>query len=558
MSALIQSNEEGAKMSTVTLNDLDNLTSMEALKDGHGHPLKDGRGNQIYRDRAQIKTGQYFNFCLADALQKPWQEKIYGVEFSLTDGVRKVYTDHQKFFQDHAVLAAGQMLYNNMKDKPSRAELEKRIKVDALKEGWKKLGKDKSIAPEYAEICQKLYLEGYRDSVVGIQPYFEDDAPAWAKVYFDYLTSQDVLERWQTRLSGAGSDQIHHMMYQWYVKLLILDPTKDYARRFLSIAYAAFFNVSMTNAKWQVAIKPFVKEILENIRDGHVTFPGYKQGDSKIYKEVVDKLIEVFNSVDTLTNQISAELTQWQEKKGNRGIPFAEAGDDVLEGLRNLYENDSEKQGLFDQIKKTGGQLLKAVFAGAAVGFLIFSIVDSSKGKLDAKAIVSQIGMGGLAIGLLVKGTQQVMSLGVGEWLHNQAKISDGFMAEAAESIASWFEKGSDVVKPTGRLGEALLGIFGKDYTEFLSKRLAPAMAVFGMVMSAWGLAEAIKSGNVREIVFDSLNTFFSVSDSLLMGLEMASVSWAGAVGSGFAVVGLLVGLIQFIWGSHSCPKAAA
>ena len=61
-------------------------------------------------------------------------------------------------------------------------------------------------------------------------------------------------------------------------------------------------------------------------------------------------------------------------------------------------------------------------------------------------------------------------------------------------------------------------------------------------------LANAIKTGDVPNIVFESLNAFFALGTVVLIGLELFSFAWAGPVGLAIAVVGAIVALVQVIY----------
>ncbi|NIP53104.1 MAG: hypothetical protein GWN61_03305, partial [candidate division Zixibacteria bacterium] len=83
---------------------------------------------------------------------------------------------------------------------------------------------------------------------------------------------------------------------------------------------------------------------------------------------------------------------------------------------------------------------------------------------------------------------------------------------------------------------------------EFFAKRLGPALAIVGIVISAYFLYKAIESGDIASIIFESINTFFMLADAVFIGLELMSFAWAGPVGFAVAIVGLLVMLVQFIY----------
>ena len=83
-------------------------------------------------------------------------------------------------------------------------------------------------------------------------------------------------------------------------------------------------------------------------------------------------------------------------------------------------------------------------------------------------------------------------------------------------------------------------------------------MAVVGLIVSGFVLYEAIKSGNVRTIVFESINAFLSLATVALIGLELMSFAWAGPAGLVIAGIGIVVALIQLIWSLIDPPKPPA
>jgi hypothetical protein len=203
---------------------------------------------------------------------------------------------------------------------------------------------------------------------------------------------------------------------------------------------------------------------------------------------------------------------------------------------------------------KAGG-LLSMLFFGASAGFLLYTIAKDAKEPQTPKRIVEEINIGILTMAILVKGIEKMMSLGVGRFLENFSKSGKGgAFGTFAGEIATWFKPGG-VVTPTGPIGKAMVKVFGENSTVFMARRIGPAMAVAGMVLSAFMLYDAIKSGGVRTIVFEALNAFFALAGAALIGLELMSVGWAGPLGIAVAVVGVIVLLVQFIWNLIDPPK---
>ncbi len=198
--------------------------------------------------------------------------------------------------------------------------------------------------------------------------------------------------------------------------------------------------------------------------------------------------------------------------------------------------------------------MLSMLFYGASAGFLIYSIVQDSKGDQTPKTVTEEVNMGILALGMLVKGIEKMMSLGVGRFLENFAAGGQGGAFRAfAGDIALWFQEGGKVV-PVGKAGKAFVAIFGENSAEFMARRIGPAMAVCGLVLAAFTLYESIKSGVVRNIVFEALNAFVALATVVLIGFELMSFAWAGPAGLAVAAVGVIIVLIQFIWNMIDPP----
>jgi len=225
----------------------------------------------------------------------------------------------------------------------------------------------------------------------------------------------------------------------------------------------------------------------------------------------------------------------------------------VAQVCRQLQPTQYEAWSNLTRGGKVGG-MLSMLFYGASAGFLIYSIVQDSKGDQTPKTVTEEVNMGILALGMLVKGIEKMMSLGVGRFLENFAAGGQGGAFRAfAGDIALWFQEGGKVV-PVGKAGKAFVAIFGENSAEFMARRIGPAMAVCGLVLAAFTLYESIKSGVVRNIVFEALNAFVALATVVLIGFELMSFAWAGPAGLAVAAVGVIIVLIQFIWNMIDPP----
>ena len=167
--------------------------------------------------------------------------------------------------------------------------------------------------------------------------------------------------------------------------------------------------------------------------------------------------------------------------------------------------------------------------------------------------IISSIGLGFMVLVGSVKIVQSVVELGVGEWLEKVTARSTSGLADFAKTLARWFKKDGSVVLE-GRLGRKITTLLGDNAAQFI-KRLGFVFALFGIAASAYSLAEAIKSGNTPEIIFDSFNTIFATAEAVFIGLDMLSFSWAGPAGLAIAAVGVIIAVIQLIYNIVNPPK---
>jgi hypothetical protein len=277
-----------------------------------------------------------------------------------------------------------------------------------------------------------------------------------------------------------------------------------------------------------------------------------QQQAAKENQEILRMLITTQDELISLVDAIAAALTAYHLKKTLQElatiVDIHEAIGRQLQGRQYQAWSDIKAKG------KAGG-VLGMLFYGASAGYLIFSIADSADKPLTPRQIIEEVNMGMLAMAILVKGMQRMMSLGVGRFLDGFARAGDGGAFRTfAGDIATWFRDGGKII-PETKLGKGFVAVFGQNATDFMARRIGPAMAVTGMVLSAFMLYDAIRTGVVRHIVFEALNTFFGLAEVALIGLELMSVGWAGPVGLAVAVVGVIIVLVQFIWDLISPPK---
>ena len=532
--------------STLSLQDLDNISSIQIVTDS--------QGRNITVDYAQTTCGGYFNKCLVNGLDARWIDGIYGHAYPLPPGVQQVFTDSNAFFKDNSVLGTGQMIYDNLGTSPDYKDLVKRIEPDQLKAAWEALGKSDTSGVAYQEVSNALYIQGYRDGVPQMQPYLSDDAESWAKRYYDWLTDTRNLLTWQIQVASKEFDNVKTRMYEWYVKLQVLAPAKDYGQQFTPIAYSALLGVNYSKSQWSEDLKPFLQALIENAIAGKVDPSVMDDVQRRAFEENRELLATLIGTEDELTllvDGIAAAMTAYELKKTLQQLardPAAQAAIGQQLGGRQYQA----WQSLTAKGKVAG--VLSMLFYGASAGFLIYTMVEDSKKPQTPKQVLEDVNLGVLSLAILVKGIEKLMSLGVGRFLQNFSAGGAGAFRTFAGDLALWFQEGGKVV-PVGRTGKAFVAVFGQSSTDFMARRIGPAMAVLGLVLASFQLFEAIKTGDVRNIIFEALNTFIALAAVVLIGFELMSFAWAGPVGLAVAAVGIIIVLVQFIWNLIDPPK---
>ncbi|QTD96115.1 hypothetical protein [Streptomyces cyanogenus] len=540
---------EATPSTTMSLQDLDNISSIQVVTDD--------KGKQFTVDFAQTTCGGYFNKCLVNALDQKWIDGIYGHAYYLPPGVQQVFSDSTQYFKDYAVLGTGQMLYDNLGTNPQYRDLIKRIQPQTMQTVWQDMGKSQTAGLAYQEASNALYIQGYRDGVPQMQAYLQDDPEKWALDYFNWLSDDANLLTWQIQVASKEFDNVKSRMYEWYVKLQVLAPDKDYGQRFMTIAYAALLGVTYSKSRWSDDLKPYLQALIENAIAGKVDptiMDEVQQQAAKENQELMSTLVTTADQIALLVDGIAAAMSAYQLNKPLQQLaqdPQAQALiGQQLQGAQYEAWSDLTTKG------KVGG-LLSMMFYGATAGYLIYTIAQDSKSPQTPKQITTEVNLGVLAMAILVKGIEKMMSLGVGRFLENFSLGGHGGAFRTfAGDLATWFKEGGKIV-PEGPVGKAFVAIFGENSAEFMTRRIGPAMAVCGLVLSAFMLYDAIQSGDIRNVVFEALNAFVGLLTVALIGFELMSFAWAGPAGLALAVVGIIITLVQFIWNLIDPPQPA-
>lgn len=541
-----------ATNATLTLQDLDNVNSIMVMTDQNGKDLT--------VDQAQTRAADYFNTCLIKGLDRDWIKDIYGYDpDSLGKNLQNIFNDHTSFFKGQSILATGTMLKTCLATDPKHAGAIQKISQEKLNAAWNAVSSGEQSA-EYQTVTSALYIKGYHDAVNGIQAYIADGAEKWGKAYYDYLIKPETILLWQIQLASSEFDNVKMRMYEWHTKLSVLVPDKDYANQILSIAYSALLGVMYSKMRWSEDIKSFLHDVLEQALNGEIDFAdGVAKQAAEEQRKILEDMVSGTKIGLDIMDAMSNVLTFWQNK--NPKLTWKDyflKGNILTTDITSLLENATpQNANAFSRwVNKVGVQkavgALKSLCYFAAAGYLIYTIASQSGQKVTVKQVVVDCNLGIVALAAGLKAVQNIFTLGVGSKISNWAR-GDAF-ASFAKNIAQWFKE-DGAINASSKFGKAMTAIFGEDIGKFFGRRLGPVLAVFGIIMSAWALVDAIMSGAVANIVFEALNTVMAFAVTIALGFEMASFAWAGPVGIAIAVVGLIIAVTQLIYTLVNPPK---
>ncbi|ATB37215.1 hypothetical protein CYFUS_002636 [Cystobacter fuscus] len=511
----------------LSVQDLMNVSSVTEVV-VHGQPK--------ILDTAQTQTGKYFQDMLVNALDDQWVNDFFGSRPPLPPSVQKILNDNKEFFQEHAVMNLGQMVHDAFDRVEKDKDIVKRIDVKKLSAAWESMGTN----PGYVAQSSPLYAEGYRVGVPGIQPYLENNPKQWAQKLYEQLTSAEFLNVWAVQVANQQFKNVRQQMYEWNVQLSVLDPDdQERPQKMLTTMFAVIIGSNFNKMAWDQEIIPYLKQAIQNMLDGKTSdfSDEMLKKNAEAFQKAMKEMVSTFNTMEEFTDQFVNALNLWAGR--NNGKPLVAAGQDVYEAAGEFFRmvGRTDAQRRWENFKDIGGKVFGAVLYGAAAGYLIYKIVDG-----EGLTPIEDINLALLATGFFVKGIEKLLATGIGDWIHARVNTGVARLDNFAKDLTKWFSEDGVVAE-----GWAMR-IFGKNSAEFFAERLGPAIALVGIALSAFDLYKAIKSGDTRDIVFESLNTFFALAGAVLLGFELASFAWAGPLGIAVAVVGLIVAAVQLIW----------
>lgn len=510
--------------------------------------VKDGKQCPI--DHAQQKAMEYFQNILVGHLDADVIKAFFGSAPALTENVQKISNTYADFYKEYAKVNMAQILYDNCRNTGSEQQKAacKRIKTDVIQNKWSTAAQDN---PDYSAQANALYLEGYRDGVQSIAPYLKDGIK-WAEELATYLKSNTFLNLFRVQIASLLFDNIKERIYGFYSKLLVLDGSNDgqkRAQQVLSVLFSSVLTAGGFLAVYTEETEADMEKLLiaqiESVTKSPEKLPDTIKELAQLYQSIVAS----FGSV----HMFSASFIKAIAKLA-RSTP--QAADASLVSLIPLAGDElaRENQG-FQNIWKQAGRtsvckLLGATVSAAGTAFMIYNMVTTGqKEKLSFEDIVLELSMGEVALTTLIKGCEYIMESKLGGWIAGKLTGSTTTFGRFAEGFSKWFTK-------EGISSEsALAKFFGKNSRTFCQRFLGPAIMITAIVLGALVLADAIKTGETRDIVLDALNLLALTGELISWGLAMFGFTWAGPMGIAFAVIGGLVLLVQLIWSWISPPK---
>lgn len=499
-------------------------------------------------DHAQEKAGQYFQDILINHMDEKYANIFFGGKPSLTKNVQKISQAYSKFYSEHVEDNMAQILYDNCRTGGTESQTKacERIKIDKVKEDWKNAGSDN----DYRCQANELYIEGYRDGVVSIQPYLKDGV-AWAKKMADHLLNPAFLNMWRVQIASLMFSNVKDRIYGFYSKLLVLDASTEGEERaqtvlntMLGSVVAAGTGLSVYTEENQEVLEELLIAQIEQMTEDPEHLPETLKEYAELYKDVA----ATFGSIHAFAGKLIHEMGELVKR-----LPVA-ADAPLIQVTTAAAEQLAEEESSFQKLWKRAKDKLKpaigALASGAAAAFMIYSMITTGqKEKLEPKDIVMEISMGSLALVFVLKLGENLMDTAIGKYIVKKLSSSANTFARFAEGFSKWFTKEGVAAD------NALARFFGKNSATFCRRFLAPAVLLIGIVLSGFMLADTVKGGETYQVVLESINLVFMVGELISWGLAMMGFSWAGPMGAFFAVAGCVVILIEFIWELVSPPK---
>jgi len=507
--------------------------------------MVDQNNKTFVYDAAQNIAGEYFNKCFPNGLEDDWEKKLFGQRLDVPERVQNIFNQHLSFFRNNSVLGTGQILFSTLQDNIDYQSTMQRVSEPALQKGWKELSGSKDTGPEYQAVMNALYCEGCRAGMTAIQPYLQDTGTNWGQLYYDFVTSPTQLTQWRMQIASGTFTNTNERMYGWHTKLAILNPDgSELPGKMLGTVFAALLAVHFQQAYWDDTIEPLLLQVVENALSG--TFDGFDDIQNQLLEGNRNGLKEIIacygGDAKLFCSQLAKAFKEYKKLKPTVPLTRIVTDHEFLTFIAPAFEGWAELT-----VKARFKKVMWGIAYGLGGAAIIWGIFMNSQKPLDFETAVQDMALGVMALGAVVESIQNVMSVGIGDWMRKYYMYNSGPVAEFAKDVATWFSKTGTVV-PKGRSGKFFTAVFGDNVSNFFAKRIAPALAILGVVLCSVSLFQSIKAGDTAGIVFDSIYVFFALADLTLMFLAFGGFAWAGPIGLAVAIAGLVAVICNIIY----------
>ena len=279
------------------------------------------------------------------------------------------------------------------------------------------------------------------------QPYLAEPGK-WGLALYNLLLSESFLNTWAVQVASAQFSNIKQQMYEWWLN---------------------------------GDVSALRDEMLKN--------------NAEAVRKVIQQMVSSFDTMEQLAGKISDFMTVI----ALRQRPAAAAGEDVYDAFRTFWQQvDPPQATRWETFKDMAPKVFGAVLYAAGAAFIIYQLVTG-----QGINPIEGVSLGLLSTALIIKSIEKLMALGLGSWLQRVLANGQGELRTFASKLASWFTEGGIQAESWA------VKVFGKSSAEFFAKRLGPALALLGLAISAWMLANAIKTGDVPNIVFEFAECVF-------------------------------------------------
>lgn len=501
----------------------------------------DPEGNTIYIDRAQQKTGEYFQDVLMYSLQGgnadgTWVDQLCNGRPHLTDGLKKIQQRSKTWFENVAVPNMGMVLHGLKDEEYANA-------IDDIADKVIELNyKEYSKSMEFSQASQDVYVEACRDSTDEFRAYLDDDSTDWGQEYYAFLTSDSFLENWSVQVASDTYGNVKRTMHDQYMKLTLLCPEdSEIPRKVLTTMLSTILTVNIDRCVWDEGMRAYIERSLQNMTDGKLDFENEVTEQVEEFQEIAREMKETLNGdmgkmVDTFVQSLF--MAQYE------GVVLQRMNImDLKQGASEVAQQMSD--GSFATLvesRENFGAFMKTTLFGAFGGFFLNCVFGEGSENIIEEVSLALIG----GVCLLSSGNQLIPRR-LGKWVLCNILVGNAGLLKTMHKFQSWFSKeGVD-------LNSTIAKMLGEDKAKLFARRLGPAFSVLGVVLSGFSLKAPIKPGYRDKLVFETLKVVLEVERMFALCLPLNEFAWAGPVGLVIAIAGLMVAVFQPAW-TYSKP----